>query len=388
MGISLNSRHDSFSQFPPEQRKKKLWDPSTTLDIINPSKGCLTCVGYAPSCGRRCRNPINQANRASAYRLLEDLSYIDASTTDINAKLHQLAGLTLCLRFHQGQKNDIVKKWCRKIDQQQTASRISIDAKVDPNRIEEQLKDIEGLLAHILYKTKGADEFIFSSPTSQHYRKRYDPQSAQEERAQKQREEETRKSRERERENQQQERVKKEREEKEKKKREEEKMQKEEQQAKDREARERQERNERIRQRAEQARKESERKARELAAKEREEWDKVWLHYVLQWDDIKKKDMKGTSENLRKIIPWPVKSGDWRGVSGPAVEDFFRKAPPQTTSAEKMLAIMKMECLKWHTDRVPRMFGVIEDKNLADLFNTVAQVAIKIRAETGRQRER
>jgi uncharacterized protein YqcC (DUF446 family) len=87
------------------------------------------------------------------------------------------------------------------------------------------------------------------------------------------------------------------------------------------------------------------------------------------------------------MIPWPVKSGDCKDVSGSAVEEFFRKAPPQETGAnsKKMLALLKMECLKWHTDRIPRMFGVIEDKALASLFNIVAQVVIKIRAEIGRQ---
>lgn len=66
------------------------------------------------------------------------------------------------------------------------------------------------------------------------------------------------------------------------------------------------------------------------------------------------------------------------------MEEFFRNVHSKDTSAEKMLALMKMECLKWHTDRIPRLFGVV-DKDLADLFNTVAQVVIKIRAEVGRK---
>lgn len=53
-----------------------------------------------------------------------------------------------------------------------------------------------------------------------------------------------------------------------------------------------------------------------------------------------------------------------------------------------MFDIMKMECLKWHADRIPRMFGTIVDSDLAALFTTVAQVAIKVRAETVRKRER
>jgi hypothetical protein len=91
---------------------------------------------------------------------------------------------------------------------------------------------------------------------------------------------------------------------------------------------------------------------------------------------------------LQDIIPWPVKSGDWKDLSTSAIEEFFRNAPPQTDGVEKMFLLLKMECLIWHTDRIPKMFGVIEDKALAGHFNTVAQVVIKIRAEIGRQRKR
>lgn len=73
-------------------------------------------------------------------------------------------------------------------------------------------------------------------------------------------------------------------------------------------------------------------------------------------------------------------------MSGPAVEEFFRKAPPEDSGAQKMAQFMKMECLKWHEDRIPRMFGAIEDKELASLFTTVAQVAVKMRAETTSKR--
>jgi hypothetical protein len=70
------------------------------------------------------------------------------------------------------------------------------------------------------------------------------------------------------------------------------------------------------------------------------------------------------------------------------VEEFFRKSPPQDTDSRKMFALLKMECLKWHADRIPRMFGVIEDQALAKLFHVVAQVVIKIRAEVAQEQGR
>jgi hypothetical protein len=306
MGIIPKSRYDSFHHFPPAQPKKKLWDPVTTLDI-NPHGGCFTCVGDAKRTNQRCRNPINQANRASSFQLLDDLSYIDVSTTDINAELLKLARLSLCLKNHQSQQNDMVIKWSRAINETQAASRNNIKIKIDPDELEELLKYKEALIAHLRNRNDGAKEFMFSSPKSQRYPKQNDGQSAQEERTRKRREEETRKSRERERERQQQEREKEAREEKEKMKRKEEKAQqkraeekarqkreeekrcREEQEARDREAREREERNERVRQRADQARKERERKAKEQAAKARDEWDKVWLDYVRRWEELKSK---------------------------------------------------------------------------------------------------
>ena len=111
MGIHSVPRYGSFDTFSHSGKTKKRWDPIETLGIINPDRDCLTCVGYAPSCGRRCRNPINQANRASAFQLLKDLENIDPSTTNIKPQLRRLAGLTLCLRYHQNQVSPVVDEW-------------------------------------------------------------------------------------------------------------------------------------------------------------------------------------------------------------------------------------------------------------------------------------
>ena len=61
------------------------------------------------------------------------------------------------------------------------------------------------------------------------------------------------------------------------------------------------------------------------------------------------------------------------------VDYFFKMALPADADARKRLAFMRMECLNWHTDRIPRMFGRIEDKELADRFKLVAQVAIRVK---------
>ncbi|KAF2107032.1 hypothetical protein BDV96DRAFT_606842 [Lophiotrema nucula] len=416
MGINTTTAYTSFYHSPTEQRKKKFWDPTTVLDIINPSRGCLTCVGYAPTCGRRCRNPINQSNRTSAFQLLDDLSYIDVSTEDIKPKLNKLAQLTLCLRYHQNQRSDMVEQWSRKIHQtSQTWSMSSSDATIDREQLLDQMQELKERLARLQKQVDDANQFTFTTPAGQRYRTHPNPQPALEDQAKKRREQEARQATERER--QQQARETRAREEKEEKRREEqqrreeeaakvrqarearereeveekkreETRRREEQEAENRKAREREEFNERVRQRAERAKKDHERKAKEQAENEREEWDKVWLQYVLRWDELKKQDVKATSLELRELIPWPVKSGSWRGVSGPAVEEFFRQGPSPDTTAEKLFQFMKMECLRWHADRIPRMFGVLKDEKLGGLFNIVAQVAIKLRAEAAERRER
>lgn len=54
----------------------------------------------------------------------------------------------------------------------------------------------------------------------------------------------------------------------------------------------------------------------------------------------------------------------------------------------KKFAFMKMECLKWHTDRVPKMCGGKEDEALYELFKTAARVVVKIFAEVRSQRNK
>ncbi|KAF2651660.1 hypothetical protein K491DRAFT_606444, partial [Lophiostoma macrostomum CBS 122681] len=111
MGLYTETRYEPLHDHAFERKKTKFWDPETTLDIINPDRGTLTCVGYAPSCRRRCRNLINQYNRESAHHLLDKLSYINVATTNIDADLYELARLTLCQRYHQDQARSMVRQW-------------------------------------------------------------------------------------------------------------------------------------------------------------------------------------------------------------------------------------------------------------------------------------
>lgn len=86
------------------------WDASGILKI-DPDTPGFTCVGYAPSKGRRCHNPIAAANRQEASKLLAKLSKLDPSSSRIGSILESLAPRLLCKRYHQNQADSISEKW-------------------------------------------------------------------------------------------------------------------------------------------------------------------------------------------------------------------------------------------------------------------------------------
>lgn len=93
-----------------------LWDPERLFSIKNPEK-CdqFTCVGYAPSQRRRCRNPIAYHNQVAAKQLLRDLSFIEpgkiTASEQQSQKLQTVAYYSLCRRYHQDQANKMVTNW-------------------------------------------------------------------------------------------------------------------------------------------------------------------------------------------------------------------------------------------------------------------------------------
>lgn len=89
------------------------WDPVKLLNIVSPDKISITCVGHAPSQGRRCQNPIAKANSDSALFLLETLPAAAACADNarIGDILVELAGYLLCRRWHQGQASAVASMW-------------------------------------------------------------------------------------------------------------------------------------------------------------------------------------------------------------------------------------------------------------------------------------
>ena len=86
------------------------------LEVINPDRGHCTCVGQAPSKGRRCQNPIAQHNRQSAFTLIDCLEqdYLDKNPK--KKALQEIASLLLCVRYHRDQAEQVARKWHSRID--------------------------------------------------------------------------------------------------------------------------------------------------------------------------------------------------------------------------------------------------------------------------------
>lgn len=83
---------------------------------LNPLETNFTCRGIARSKGySRCRRKISIAACHDAHNLLEDMEANHEPGNCDTRQLRKLARLVLCKKDHQGQVNDVVREWSRKI---------------------------------------------------------------------------------------------------------------------------------------------------------------------------------------------------------------------------------------------------------------------------------
>lgn len=96
------------------------WVPTEVLQF-DPNYSGFTCMGFAPSKGRRCRNPIACANRQEAARILLEMSRLHPQSQRVDCLLEELASRLLCRRWHQDQAAGITRQWQDDIDNYQAA---------------------------------------------------------------------------------------------------------------------------------------------------------------------------------------------------------------------------------------------------------------------------
>lgn len=253
---------DSFDSIP--KSKQKIWDPIKVLDIINPDRDCLTCVGYAPSCRRRCRNPINAGNRATAFNHLDQMAYSEPGSPDIRELLHKIAKCALCLRYHQDQVNVVVAQWERKIAAMSQETKVKKEQSDDslPDTMKRSAKTRPGL--NRLEKEQEEAKF----DREWRWRARESQEKGHQERERRKEEDEEDKKK-------KAQRAKEERDRKDRQRREQQ-----EKEEKDKRAKEAAERRDRDRKRREE-------QERQKAQCETKRWHESWNTYILRWDEFK-----------------------------------------------------------------------------------------------------
>ncbi|KAL2063157.1 hypothetical protein VTL71DRAFT_6229 [Oculimacula yallundae] len=373
---------------PSSSGSSKLWDPSKVLEIINPDPAyqCITCAGQAPSQGRRCRVAISAPNRKTITDTINEISYLNPNDPRVMSRLSDIAGVALCLRFHQSQKSSILATWRNKIPRTQrvdsdgkSKSPQSEKRKQAQKEILEQMRVLRDLMATMENNWRAAESEYSSDEdettyppasfrsTSKSDTERYRAQLHSErlERERLAREQGVRDKRAAEEEllrrQQAQERVKRaERAEKaarERQKAEEqeridrqhaEKLRKE-QQAKAKRDAENAASNERMRQNAKARAEKTAREKREQEQKEQMKWDQSWTRYQEQWITFKISASRNVA--LRDAIPWPVQTGVFGDVNASTVRTFLKKGLPEGVLRRNML---RKECSKWHPDAIGR----------------------------------
>ena len=351
--------HAQFSCDAKSAERKKLWNPSKTLGIINTDSGyqCITCIGYAPSQGRRCRNPIRADNREFITETLDDIAYLHPDSPAIASRLRAIAGPALCVRYHQNQAETVVMQWQRKLQQLPQIGERKPTKPIKRSKkqefikdqsvgdVKEQLREARELLA----KLQGEINNERHQDQGSERREEQVAKDREEERERRRSEKMEREARTREKERLEKERLEKER--LEKKRLEKERLDKEriEREEKKRREREQAANNERIRQRAQKVREEREREKREREEKEGEEWGQSWIKYQERWVHFRASASR--EGNIKDVIPWPVKSGSYCDVTASKVKEFLERAVPRDTHRAKLL---RKECLKWHPDMICR----------------------------------
>lgn len=373
-------RHNTVSS-----ERKKLWDPYETLGIFNtdPGYGGITCIGNAPTQGRRCRNPIRADNRSFINAVLSEISFLPPDSPVVLSRLQSIAGPALCVAKHQSQAESVMLQWKRNIQQlkrqpefQEERTRMpprnnkQDSGKVQKPSIHEfqrRMRELEELLAtleqerddeaeqsrgQVRREERGAQRRRKAEQTRQ-MNEEMEREAKREEkrRVEKERLEEERLERER----QEEERLRKERLEREK--REEERLERERKEKEDANRRKQEQaaHNERIRQRAQKRREDQQREKREAELREQEEFDQAWSKYQSLWTAFRASSSNTTSDegNIREAIPWPVKSGSHRDVNASNVRDFLQRAVAK--EGNNSSSLLRKECQKWHPDRMGRL---------------------------------
>ena len=117
-------------------------------------------------------------------------------------------------------------------------------------------------------------------------------------------------------------------------------------------------------------------------------WKGRWDAYLKQWESFTRHEDQGDTdksgiEGVRDRIPWPVLSGLWQDVNPDEVERFYRHAP-QAGGNDDEAAMLKLERVRWHPDKVQQKAGFV-DKETLGTVTAVFQIVDRVWSKTRTQ---
>lgn len=99
----------------------------------------------------------------------------------------------------------------------------------------------------------------------------------------------------------------------------------------------------------------------------------AWDTYLKKWDQLK--NVQNTTQEAEsracELIPWPVLSGKAKHVSKEEIERFLRGSH---TWKDDSLAMLKVERVRWHPDKIQQRFGKHIDIDAMKLVTAVFQI--------------
>jgi hypothetical protein len=113
-------------------------------------------------------------------------------------------------------------------------------------------------------------------------------------------------------------------------------------------------------------------KAKEAAA--------AWESYTKRWEDLKSAQIiaEENTTQVRDLIPWPVVSGRAKHVSRDEIERFLRSSSAWKDDAA---ALLKVERVRWHPDKMQQRFGQHIDPDTMKLVTAVFQIIDRLWSE-------
>jgi len=119
--------------------------------------------------------------------------------------------------------------------------------------------------------------------------------------------------------------------------------------------------------------------------KKAKEVEAAWTKYLSRWEHLKANPPSSEAEeSARDTIPWPVASGSPKHVDKEEIERFLRTSPAWKDDASAML---KMERVRWHPDKMQQRFGQHIDPGTVKLVTAVFQVVDRLWKERNGHRK-